>query len=137
MESKDELYDFICLLQPTSPVRGKNSIDNAFQRFLTTESDSLLSVVEYNHFLWKDFDNPISLYNFNKRPMRQHKADEDRVYRENGSIYFFKVNSFKKYRNRLHKKISLFEMNEDERHEVDSNDDFIVIESILDKKNEL
>ena len=42
--------DNIILLQPTSPIRSLDAIDNAFDTFLKKKADSLLSVSEFFHF---------------------------------------------------------------------------------------
>jgi CMP-N,N'-diacetyllegionaminic acid synthase len=41
-----EEFDAVCLLQPTSPFRPKGFIDRAISKFIESEADSLVSVLE-------------------------------------------------------------------------------------------
>lgn len=48
-EKQEEYFDAICILQPTTPFRKKNSIDLAIQEFVNTKADTLISVLEVPH----------------------------------------------------------------------------------------
>lgn len=37
-------YDYVCLLQPTSPLREKNEIDRAIKKIIKTKSDTIISL---------------------------------------------------------------------------------------------
>ena len=102
----------IVLLQPTSPVRLKRSIDSAIYKFEKERADSLVSVNLTKNFFWKKDKKIIPMYDIFKRPMRQKLKKNQVFYRENGSIYITKVSSLVKYKNRLGGKISMFEMSE-------------------------
>ena len=49
MEQSGFFYDAVCLLQPTSPVREEGFIDNAIEKFINKNTDSLLSVLQVPH----------------------------------------------------------------------------------------
>ena len=53
LESYNEGYDIVTVLQPTSPLRTATHIKEAFKRFKDTKADSLLSVKEELHTIWK------------------------------------------------------------------------------------
>ena len=65
------------------------------------------------------------------RPLRQNIPDHERHYRENGSIYITRTNVLQSLRNRLGGKITLFVMEEDESHQVDTLTDFTILEQIM------
>ena len=121
----------IVLLQPTSPVRLKKSIDSAIYKFEKERADSLVSVNLTKNFFWKKDKKIIPMYDIFKRPMRQKLKKNQVFYRENGSIYITKVSSLVKYKNRLGGKISMFEMSEKEGHEIDSMNDFQIVKNYI------
>ena len=41
---KNIKYDYVCLLQPTSPLRKKNEIDNAIKKIIKHKADTFLSL---------------------------------------------------------------------------------------------
>jgi len=49
--------DIIVLLQPTSPVRVENIIDQAIDTFINSECDSLATGYISHHFKWGTFEN--------------------------------------------------------------------------------
>ena len=121
----------IILLQCTSPIRNENSIDQAIIKFKDEKAGSLLSVYEFKRFLWRNQNHPEALYNFNNRPRRQDKESGDLLFFENGSIYITKRHLLTTKKNRLAGKIVFFEMNEIESFEIDTPDDWFIVEALL------
>jgi N-acylneuraminate cytidylyltransferase len=68
--------------------------------------------------------------------MRQNLKLSDIIFRENGSIYITKLHILLKEKNRLGGKISIFEMKEEEGHEIDSLNDFNLVKDLILKLNE-
>ncbi|HEB62613.1 MAG TPA: acylneuraminate cytidylyltransferase family protein, partial [Bacteroidetes bacterium] len=53
MKSINKKYDYIILLQPTSPLRDKTAIDNAFEKLFSLDATSLISVCETDNKILK------------------------------------------------------------------------------------
>jgi CMP-N,N'-diacetyllegionaminic acid synthase len=125
----NESFDYIIMLQPTSPLRTSTDIDNAIEKIFFTKSDSLLSVFKSHAFFWKkknkNFCEPTN-YHFNKRPRSQ---DID-SYQENGAIYITKSKLFLKKNNRLVGKISFSEMSFANSIDINTEEDFKLGEAI-------
>ena len=130
MERDREPYDVIALLQPTSPYRKDGALDRAMGEMEESKSDSLLSVVESHAFFWQK-DPVRASYDFRNRPRRQDIRQDDRRFRETGSIYLTARHVLLNDENRLGGKITLFEMDQDESLEIDTMTDFQILDSIM------
>ena len=125
--------DIIVLLQPTSPLRPNNSLDDALNLFIKNKYDSLLSISPTHRFFWKissDKKTVIPEYNYKKRPQRQNIKDKDVLYIENGSLYIFTYKHFSQNKNRLGGVIGYTIFPEEYSMEIDSELDFILMEKI-------
>jgi N-acylneuraminate cytidylyltransferase len=123
--------DAVILLQPTSPYRKDGTLAAAIAQYERERADSLLSVTENHHFFWRDLKDPKPLYDYQNRPRRQDISDDQRWYRENGSIYITNVNILRRNKNRLGGMISMYVMTEEESWEIDSFSDFSIVSSLM------
>ncbi len=116
-------------LQPTSPLRDKNDLDNACKLFFKKKYDSLFSALKISdYFVWDKRDNNLTAnYNYKNRPRRQKIKYK---YLENGSFYIFNVSKFLKYKNRLFGKIGIYEMTKINSFQIDEADDIKIINSL-------
>ncbi len=128
--------EVIVLLQPTSPLRLAGSLEQAIELFITQQADSLVSVCESHAFFWKNPTQPQALYDYLHRPRRQDIQPEQCQYRENGSIYLTRLPLLQQHGNRLGGKIVMFCMQEQESWEIDSQTDFVIVETLM-KENSL
>ena len=124
-------YDYIVMLQPTSPLRTSKDIDNAAEIIVKDKSKSLFSSSIQSRFIWKKGKNsfyPIN-YNFKKRP--RHQDLRSSFYSENGAIYISKPNLFTKKSNRLGGKISTYIMHPDKSIDIDNIEEIKEAEKIM------
>ena len=56
--NKNEDYDYLMILQPTSPLRSSKDIDECIKKIINTDSDSVMSVYEIADF---SIENPYHL----------------------------------------------------------------------------
>ncbi len=132
LESKKfKKNDIIILLQPTSPIRPKNSLNEILKKFINQNYDSLLTLSPIHPLTWKINNNNIEcMYDYQNRPRRQDIDPKDYIYDENGSVYIFSVDIFEKKHNRLGGKIGYFIFSEDYGKQIDTHLDFNILESI-------
>jgi N-acylneuraminate cytidylyltransferase len=121
----------VVLLQPTSPLRGKDDIDSAYKEFEGSKADSLLSVCERRHLYWREEKGIIKpSYEIENRPRRQEMKP---WLQENGAIYITRREILMAKGNRLGGKIAFYVMDEERSIEVDTEFDFWMCEQILRK----
>ena len=68
-------------------------------------------------------------YNYKKRPRSQDIKDKEFI--ENGSFYIFSRKNFLKTKNRLHGKITYFEMPKESIFELDEIEDLKIIKKLI------
>ena len=97
LEFVKESFEFLVLLQPTSPLRDKTDIDMAFRKLISINATSLISLKEFDNkvlksFIEKDDGFIEGLVNNNYPFMR--RQDLPKIYLSNGAIYIVKVDEF-------------------------------------------
>lgn len=90
-----EKYDFIVLLQPTSPLRDESHIDESIELLELKKSDAIISVSEVEHSpLWcNKLPDDENMENFLPNEiLNKRSQDLDKFYRLNGAIYICETN---------------------------------------------
>ena len=90
----EKRYDYIILLQPTSPLRDFNHIDEAIELLDKKDADAVVSVCEMSHSpLWSNtLDESLSMSEFLRdEVLNKRSQDLDTFYRLNGAIYICKT----------------------------------------------
>tara|TARA_B100000965_G_scaffold406497_1_gene445729 strand:+ start:8550 stop:9239 length:690 start_codon:yes stop_codon:yes gene_type:complete len=107
--------DNIILLEPTTPLRSKNSLEN-LKKLIQDGEESVLSVKKVYQFEWEKLDNENFRPSYKERPRRQDMLPK---YIENGSIYFTKLRIFNELKNRVGLSSKLIIMDDVESIDVD------------------
>jgi N-acylneuraminate cytidylyltransferase len=130
LEAQGETIGRVVFLQATSPVRGAKHLAAALARFDDSGADSLLSVTASHVFLWEETPDgaarPLN-YDPQSRPMRQAM----RQFRENGSIYIFRTDMFRRSGCRLGGRIVLYPMPPECEVDIDTLADWDRAEPLL------
>lgn len=116
------LEDNVILLQPTSPLRSKNLMNQLKSKLET--STSAVSLTENYEFNWIYFDDINVKPTYKERPRRQ---DMQPKLTENGSIYFNKYKYYKNNQNRVYKKAEPLILNMYESIEIDNLEELNLI----------
>ena len=99
LEKVGERYDYIILLQPTSPLRTAQNIDESVELLQMKNSDAVISVCESEHPpLWCNvLPDDMSMDNFLDESVKNKRSqDLSKQYRINGAIYISSVEKLKK-----------------------------------------
>ena len=127
--------DNLLLIQATSPIRKKTTLDNAISYFNEHSFDSLLSVVPSHNFYWLNKKQPKASYDFLQRPRRQDILEHEQKFLETGSFYLSKFKGFLEHKNRLFGNIGLFSAEPEEAFEIDTPLDFSICEAIINSQH--
>lgn len=85
-----QAFDYVAVLQPTSPLRGAEDITGAFAMLDTPDVTNVVSVTETAHPVQWCFklDDTLSLAEYANSPYTlMRRQDLEKYYRENGAIY--------------------------------------------------
>lgn len=128
----EEKPDYVVFLQATAPLRKPDDIDNAINKLIEDNADSLLSLTEAREFIWQKSGRKFTSLSFDCKD-RKRRQELDAIYYENGSIYVFKPEILEKYKNRLGGKISIYLMESWQRADIDDHESFKWCEWIFGK----
>ena len=120
---KDKV-DNIVLLQPTSPLRSINDLDNAISKFIKDKADSLF---------WRYKKSKISPLGHNPYK-RLNRQSMPQTLIEDGSIYITKKKIYKFKKNRLGGKISKYIMENYSVFQIDTKNDINFVSTLLKTK---
>ncbi len=132
-------YDYIVLLQPTSPLRKDYHIDEAIELLEQKGADAVVSVCEMDHSpLWSNtLDETLSMEGFLDDEVLNRRSQElDAYYRLNGAIYICRVEKLLKEGSFLLKKsIYAYKMPREFSIDIDERIDFDIAELLMQKRS--
>ena len=135
-ESKGRKYDYILLLQPTSPFRTKKQLEEATSLY-SNDIDMVMSVhiTDSNPYRVLYEENKIGIIEKSKKGLNiTRRQDEPKVYKANGSIYIINVESIKKYQDfNDYKKIKKYVMPKVYSSDIDDIIDWYFCEMLIEK----
>jgi len=123
-----EKYDYIILLQPTSPLRTTQNIDDSVELLQARKSDAVISVCKVEHSpLWCNLIPGDDLSNFlDHSILNKRSQDLEQYYRLNGAIYLCNAEKLKEEKAFfLKNRCSAYKMNRESSVDIDSRMDFL------------
>lgn len=134
LKTIDKSYDYIVLLQPTSPLRDEKDIDMAFEKLFNKDATALISVCEIDNKILKAFKEDsngfIEGVSNNKYPFMR-RQDLPKTYMSNGAIYIIKVDEFLKNNSFYTDKTIAFLMDMDKSMDIDTKEDLEKVKSYI------
>lgn len=127
--------EIVVLLQPTSPLRNAQDIDNAIELFLKNDCESVVSVCEVEHSLYWSFEienrylKPI----FGGKYLNMRRQDLPKVYTPNGAIYVSTPEILRKYKSFYCSKTIPYIMPPERSVDIDNEIDFMLAELLMRK----
>ncbi|KAF5083765.1 N-acylneuraminate cytidylyltransferase [anaerobic digester metagenome] len=128
--------DTIVLLQPTSPLRTSEDIDNALSLYKKSVCDSVISVTPAPHPPYWDMiiEDPYLKPIFNPDYLRKRRQDLPMAYMPNGAIYISSPDYLKKERSFYGERVIPYIMPADRSIDIDSEMDLLLAELIIQRK---
>lgn len=127
-------YRYAILLQPTSPLRTSAHVDQAFEKLLSENASSLISVVEYEYTPFKCFvinkDNTLQGL-FNNATPFMNRQELPPCYLSNGAIYIFETEKFIRNMSFYQEPCVPFIMNKLESIDIDTLSDLEEAERVM------
>jgi CMP-N,N'-diacetyllegionaminic acid synthase len=128
-------YDYIVLLQPTSPLRNAMQIDEAIELLETKEANAVVSVCEMDHSpLWSNtLPQDGSMQGFLRdEVLNKRSQDLEKYYRLNGAIYICKTDKLLEEESFfLKENIYSFVMDRESSVDIDEAIDFKIAEVLI------
>jgi CMP-N-acetylneuraminic acid synthetase len=137
-KDQGEVFDYILLLQPTSPIRNKKHNEQAIALLRANGADAVVSVCKCEHSpLWTNIlPEDMSMDCFIRDTIKNSRSqDLPQSYRINGAIYLSKVSRFYEEGTLfLSSNIYAYLMDDKSSVDIDHELDFMVAEMILKLK---
>lgn len=126
-------YDYVCLLQPTSPLRNVEDIDGCIEKCILMNALSCVSVSEVDkHPYWmyekEEHDKLVPLFPHKFISSRQELP---KVYALNGAVYVSTTEEIIKSRKFINTATLGYEMKKVNSLDIDNQLDFFICEQIL------
>ena len=132
-----EHFDYLVLIQPTSPLRNHQHIDAAVELLCEKGADGVISVTRANHPVeWtKELLTDGSMSEFTGPDFSKRSQEFPARYRINGALYITSVDHFREGKTFfLKQKCFAFIMRSEDSIDVDSELDFLTAEVLLRNK---
>jgi len=131
-------FEYVALLQPTSPLRNGLDIDNAFSLLKSAKATTCVSICEAK-------ESPYWMYFLNKHnsiakilpdlPGDQRRQALPNVYTLNGAIYLAKIDWLLKAKTFIDESTIGYVMPQERSIDIDTAEDFQVAIQLLNKNN--
>ncbi len=127
LKNNGEDFDYIVLLQPTSPLRTTVDIDSAFE-MLNNKTKSIVSVCETEHSpLWSNIlPDDLSMKDFIRQELKNVRSqDLPKYYRLNGAVYIADINYLVENNGFFGDRTKAFIMPQERSVDIDNKEDLL------------
>ena len=137
-EKRGEYFDIVVLLEPTSPLRKEDDLDNAIELFIKNidKADSLISIGEVHlenpHNMKKIEDGYVKPFIKDKNFYQRQQLPK--VYFPYGVVYLSETDTLKKYKTFYQERTIPYFIERWQNYEIDDIYDFICVEAIIKHK---
>lgn len=133
---KKRYFDSFCLLQPTSPLRTYQDIQNAYRIYEEKKAVSVVSVSECEHSpLWTGtLNEEHELNNFITKNADIQRQKQKKYYRINGAVYIMQINEFLARQNLYGERSYAYIMDKERSIDIDDGYDFCLAEFLISKR---
>ncbi len=136
---KNIKYDYVIMLQPTTPLRETEDIDKALAMLIEADADGIISVVDVDNWhpmKMKKFDENSYLIDYQTPPVENPPRQIlPKVYMVNGAIYATKRDIFMEKNTFKGEKCLGYIMPPKRSVNIDTEIDFLIAEYYLRKKD--
>lgn len=138
----NEEFDFVVLLEPTSPLRTFEDIDNSIQKLANHKiATSLVGVgkceAQHPDFLVRISDDGIVSSLSGQKVESKRRQEITDVFFLDGSIYISKVSSLNLFKSFYQQYTLAFEFPKWKNFEIDDSTDFLIVEKLLENEARL
>ncbi|KOO06683.1 cytidylyltransferase domain-containing protein [Vibrio hepatarius] len=137
-EARGECFDYVLVLQPTSPIRNAKHTQKAIELLNDKQADAIVSVCECDHSpLWSNtLPDDMSMDSFIRPELKNVRSQDLPTYfRLNGAIYITKVSRFfEENALLLSSNLYAYVMDGESSVDIDHELDFLLAETILKYK---
>ena len=134
LEKLNEFYDYIYLLEPTSPLRTAEDIDLSFEILLRSNAESLISIAEcksaHPDFLYLNQNEYLEPY-ICSQISHARRQDLSKFYYPDGSLYCSSVQSIRRNKSFYPAKTIGYIVKPYQSVEIDDPHDMIISEALL------
>lgn len=139
LAARDQHFEAVCLLQPTTPFRTKGFIDQCINTFIKQRVDSLVSVQpvphEFNpHWTFEPDASGHLRIATGEESIVSRRQDLPKAYIRDGSIYLTLVSVLKNQHSLYGNTIGYVESDTADYVNIDTIDDWAVAEKLLTKR---
>jgi len=129
LKKKKNYFDYIIMLEPTSPLRNSKDVDFCINKIKKDNIESLVSVTrvvdEHPYFLYSiNKKNILRPYLKKQKKLYIRRQDVSPLYYLEGSVYISKITTLLNEKTWYHKKTQAFEVEKWRSLEIDAIDDF-------------
>jgi len=131
-------FDYIILLEPTSPLREDSDINSAIEKLLNSKATSIVGISKTEDqnpaFLVKKDDHDF-LYGYENKEMKVvRRQDIEAIYFFEGTIYISRTDILLNKKTFYHQETIGYDVPKYKSLEIDDMDDFIMVEALMKHK---